>query len=285
MIHRSGRYGFAHGPTTAAAYGFGIIDIAPGGAKPVAYADASCILLYVLRGNATVTLGENQFSAVVGRGDAFVVYAGNWFGVRNNSHATFATAVYIHARKAAAAADAGPRRSSSSSSSSNTKLAPTMAAAPADDLAARAAVEQDTRLATTTTTARPVAHDASAPSVVSYSHLGDPPRWLAPHGDEFVRAGDYAAILGYDLCGESPAALRCPAEWSKQRRPGRPKDAVNHGSKSTKPLQAIFAVHHSSVGSESQEAVEKGKTKLRPSARNTRIILLLLLLEETWLMS
>jgi hypothetical protein len=66
--------------------------------------------------------------------------------------------------------------------------------------------------------------------------------------------------MGYELCGDSPATLRCPAEWSKQRRPGRPKDTVNLGNKSTKPLQAMSAVHDSSVGNERQEAAEKGRS-------------------------
>jgi hypothetical protein len=42
---------------------------------------------------------------------------------------------------------------------------------------------------------RPLAHDASAQSTVICSDVGDAPRWLLPHGNKFVAAGDYAAIL------------------------------------------------------------------------------------------
>ncbi len=42
VIHRSGRYGFAHGPTTAS-YSFGIVFIAPSWVKPVSYANSRFI--------------------------------------------------------------------------------------------------------------------------------------------------------------------------------------------------------------------------------------------------
>ncbi len=60
-----------------------------------------------------LTVGGNQFSAVVGCGDASV---GTLIAVPNNSHATFVTAVYIHACKAADDADACPSSTNSTSS-------------------------------------------------------------------------------------------------------------------------------------------------------------------------
>ncbi len=70
----------------------------------------------------------------------------------------------------------------------------------------------------------------------------------------------------------------CPAEWCKQRRPSRPKD---DGSKSTKPLQAIFAVHDGSVCGERQEAAEIGKSMPPP---RREIFTSFFISRETWLM-
>ncbi len=59
VLHRCGRYGFAHGPMTTF-HGFGILEISPSGAQPLSYANSIFTLLCGAVGSSLRTLNATS---------------------------------------------------------------------------------------------------------------------------------------------------------------------------------------------------------------------------------